>query len=221
MSAARLLAVRHGQSWWNAERRFQGQADVGLTPQGEQQAHLVAASVARHLDGAAVTVVASDLSRARETAAAIGCRVGVQVEVDPALREVHAGHWQGLVHEEIEAADPHGYRAWRAGDDVPLGGAERPSESGDRVCRAVRGHLRAVATDWLVVVGHGTSLRAGVPALLGVPELRGRLGALGNACSAELIVPRPDHDAVLLRWNTSPEDLGAPLGRAPSGPATV
>lgn len=219
MSPRHLLVLRHGQSLWNVEHRFQGQSDVGLSPEGARQAEVVARSVAEHVDGAPVAVVTSDLVRARATAAAVGERLGVVPAVDTRLREVHAGAWQGLVHAEIEARDGPTYLRWRAGEDVRLGGAERLSESGTRVAAAVRELLaqEGPRDGWLVVVGHGASLRAGVAQLLGLPALGARLGALGNACSAQLAVGDSTDLLSLVRWNTAPGQRSPAVSSLRSG----
>ncbi len=97
-----LLLVRHGQSTWNAETRWQGQADPPLSDLGERQARAAVAAVA----GFGITrIVASDLGRARRTAELVA-PPGVAVQVDPALRERHAGDWTGLTRAEIEARYP-------------------------------------------------------------------------------------------------------------------
>ncbi len=97
-----LLLVRHGQSTWNAEQRWQGQADPPLSPLGERQAQAAAAAVA----ALGVTrIVASDLERARRTAELLA-PPGVVVEVEPALRERHAGDWTGLTRAEIDERYP-------------------------------------------------------------------------------------------------------------------
>lgn len=98
----RLLLVRHGQSTWNAEGKWQGQADPPLSTLGRLQAFHAARAV-----GSVDVIVASDLERARDTALVISEAVGVgPVVVDPDLRERSAGEWSGLTREEIEAAWP-------------------------------------------------------------------------------------------------------------------
>jgi broad specificity phosphatase PhoE len=101
-----LLLVRHGQSTWNALGRWQGQADPPLSELGERQA----AAAARRLgDGAAppvARVVTSDLVRARRTAEVIAAALGVGLEVEPRLRERHAGEWTGLTRAEIDEGWP-------------------------------------------------------------------------------------------------------------------
>ena len=100
-----LLLVRHGQSEWNADGRWQGQADPPLSALGERQA--VAAT--DQLDGIDV-VWASDLIRAARTAELVASELGVDVIVDARLRERHAGEWQGHTRDEIEVEWP-GYLA--------------------------------------------------------------------------------------------------------------
>ena len=100
-----LLLVRHGQSEWNAEGRWQGQADPPLTDLGELQA----VEATNRLDGIDA-VWASDLVRAARTAELVARELGVAVMVDTRWRERHAGEWQGHTRAEIEAHWP-GYLA--------------------------------------------------------------------------------------------------------------
>ena len=102
MSAARALLVRHGQSTWNAEQRWQGQADAPLSELGEHQAIAATPAVAALTPG---RVLASDLSRARRTAELL-VPPGVAVEADEVWRERHAGEWEGLTRVEIEERFP-------------------------------------------------------------------------------------------------------------------
>jgi probable phosphoglycerate mutase len=97
----RLLLVRHGQSTWNADGRWQGQANPPLTELGERQAFDAAARV-----GMVDAVYASDLDRAARTAEIIAGQLGADVMVDARLRERHAGPWEGCTRAEIEAGWP-------------------------------------------------------------------------------------------------------------------
>jgi len=108
-----FLIVRHGESTWNVESRWQGQADPPLTELGERQAAAAAQSV-----GAVDAIVTSDLQRAAATAAIIANRIGVgPVLADPRIRERNAGAWQGLTREEIEVQFPGWLQAKRRPDD--------------------------------------------------------------------------------------------------------
>ncbi len=94
----RLLLIRHGQSEWNADGRWQGQADPPLTDLGRHQAR----HAARNLGGGEA-IVASDLQRASATALIISAELGVgPVVLEPDLRERDAGEWSGLTRVEIE-----------------------------------------------------------------------------------------------------------------------
>ncbi len=98
--------LRHGQSTWNAARRWQGQADPPLTELGEDQAYQASLKL-----GLFDLVVASDLERARRTAEIIAAQLGIgPVQLDERLRENHAGEWEGLTKDEVDAAWP-GYLA--------------------------------------------------------------------------------------------------------------
>ena len=94
----RVLLLRHGQSEWNADGRWQGQADPALTDLGRQQAQ----HAARNL-GVVDAIVASDLQRATDTGLIISEALGVgPLVLEPDLRERDAGEWSGLTRAEIE-----------------------------------------------------------------------------------------------------------------------
>ncbi|MEY3690777.1 MAG: hypothetical protein RJB57_432 [Actinomycetota bacterium] len=102
-SPSRLLVLRHGQSEWNAARRWQGQADIDLTETGRAQARTAAERLANGFAAGFSAVISSDLKRARDTATIIASVTGLELlAADPRLRETHVGEWQGLTHDEIE-----------------------------------------------------------------------------------------------------------------------
>jgi broad specificity phosphatase PhoE len=101
-AVTRVLLVRHGQSEWNADGRWQGQADPPLTDLGRAQARHAARAL-----GVVDAIVSSDLGRALDTAMTLAGELGVgPVVVDPDLRERHAGDWQGLTRVQIEEGWP-------------------------------------------------------------------------------------------------------------------
>jgi broad specificity phosphatase PhoE len=98
----RILLVRHGQSEWNAQGRWQGQADPPLSELGRQQAFRAASRI-----GSVDVIVSSDLQRALHTAQIISGQIGVgPVVVEPLFRERDAGEWSGLTRDEIVAGWP-------------------------------------------------------------------------------------------------------------------
>jgi broad specificity phosphatase PhoE len=98
LAVTRVLLIRHGQSEWNADGRWQGQADPPLTDLGRHQAQ----HASRNL-GAVDAIVASDLQRASETALILAEALGIgPIVLEPGLRERDAGEWSGLTRAEIE-----------------------------------------------------------------------------------------------------------------------
>jgi probable phosphoglycerate mutase len=109
VTSLRILLVRHGQSEWNAQGRWQGQADPPLTELGRAQAR----RAAERLTGLDA-IVASDLQRAHHTARIMATALSLSVErLEPRLRERHAGPWQGLTHAQIERRWPGWIRSNR------------------------------------------------------------------------------------------------------------
>ncbi len=151
----RLVLVRHGQTAWNATHRLQGQADIGLSPEGMREATSIAPLV---LDLDPQSAISSDLKRTRETAKLIGLN---PVVVDELWREANLGTWEGKAKSELDPAD---YRAWRAGRFDPPG-AEPWQEFRERISRALATVPRAGTT---VVVTHGGAIRAALSVLIGL-----------------------------------------------------
>ena len=115
-----LILIRHGQTQWNREGRWQGQADPPLNALGRRQARRAALD----LRGARLDhLYSSDLRRALETAHIIGADLGLAVIPDPRLREINLGRWQGMLSADIEAQYPDEFRRWHdvAPDDAAAG----------------------------------------------------------------------------------------------------
>jgi probable phosphoglycerate mutase len=136
VSSPRVLLVRHGESTWNAEGRWQGQADPPLSDRGREQARAASA----HLP-APTAVVTSDLGRARETAGLLVAARSVEVVVDVDLRERDAGAFSGLtradIHDRFPGALPDDPR--RRPDDEGLVAPPGWEHDDDLVIRAWRG----------------------------------------------------------------------------------
>jgi glucosyl-3-phosphoglycerate phosphatase len=179
VSASRVVLWRHGQTGHNLADRFQGQLDVDLDDIGRAQA----ARAADMLVGLRPSrIVSSDLRRAADTATALAAVTGLTVETDPALRELYAGHWQGLLRSEIESRWPGEFAAWQSGDDVPVGGGERRSEVSVRAADSIERHAAGTQDGGvLVVTAHGGALRGAMLRLLGLPlGAWGRFAGLAN-----------------------------------------
>jgi 2,3-bisphosphoglycerate-dependent phosphoglycerate mutase len=159
-----ILLARHGQSDWNAAKRWQGHADRPLTELGRRQAQELAARLAEtELDA----VYSSDLQRALETARIVAEAKGVDLHTDRGLREVDVGSWSGLTRAEAEKRFPEAYQRWlQGGEGWPDG--ETYEHLRRRVTAAVYRIAAAHERGRVLVVAHGGSIRAIHAAALGV-----------------------------------------------------
>lgn len=118
----RLVIVRHGETAWNAEHRVQGQLDVPLNDTGRRQAQ-AAASVLRKERYSAI--YSSDLGRARQTAAPTAAALGMDVQLDPGLRERHYGMFETHTYAEVQVKFPEEYARFdRRDPDFDFGTGE-------------------------------------------------------------------------------------------------
>lgn len=185
VEVTRVVAVRHGETVWNAEMRMQGQLDTALSGRGRWQA----ARVAEALEGEGIEAVfASDLARAFDTASAIADRLGLPVVVDTGLRERSFGIFQGSTYAEIDARWPAEALRWRRHD--PDFGPEQGETLRDFYSRAVETASRIAAGQpgrTIALVTHGGVLdclyRAASRIGLGAP----RSWELGNAAVNRLL----------------------------------
>lgn len=160
---ATILLARHGETDWNAEKRWQGHTDRPLNERGRAQAQ----ALAQRLRGTPLAgVYASDLRRARDTAEVIAVAQGLEVRTMPELREVDVGSWSGLSRAEAEQRYPEGFERWRNG----LTGWD-DGESYESMSERVIGAIRQIAAEHrdgpALVVAHGGPIRAVHAAALG------------------------------------------------------
>jgi probable phosphoglycerate mutase len=156
-----LYYVRHGETAWNLAKRYQGQRDILLNATGRAQAARNGRVLAATLGAgaAALDYIASPLSRARETMEIVRRELALAPDdyrTDDRLKEIHYGHWEGLLWDELPQIDPAGLAARTA--DIwawqPVGG-----ESFQALSRRVGGWLAELSRD-SVVVAHGGVSRA-------------------------------------------------------------
>jgi probable phosphoglycerate mutase len=201
-----LLLLRHGRTAWNLEGRMQGHADVPLDGVGREQAVASASALARVRPD---RLWSSDLARARQTAEVIGAACGLEVVLDPRLREYDVGERSGLTVAEFAAQWPEQHAAWRAGRSEPrVAGEESHEQVASRVGAALRGCLDTLADGQTgVMVLHGACLKVGLGTLLGwsVADSRALVG-LPN-CHAARVVD-DEHGVRLASYDVGPEGWG-------------
>ena len=151
-----LLLIRHGETDWNVEGRWQGQADVALNSRGLLQAEQIANSLCSVKIQA---IYSSDLQRALQTAEALARKKELIVQIDPRLREIHQGEWQGLKIEEIETRYAQAFQERKQNPlYVAPPGGETALQVQDRVLEALREISLHHVQDTVAVVSHGFSI---------------------------------------------------------------
>jgi broad specificity phosphatase PhoE len=150
-----LLLVRHGETDWNRDGRWQGGSDTRLNDLGREQAR----ALAEQLDGDIAVIYSSDLARAHETAEIVAARLGLEVRVDPRLRERGFGSWEGLTMPEIEERFVEAHRCWRAGEGAGADDAETFEDFSARVKDFLADVLRLHPDEEVLVISHGGSIR--------------------------------------------------------------
>lgn len=159
MEATRIIAVRHGETSWNAAARIQGQMDVGLNDTGRWQARRVGEALA----GEQITAVySSDLGRAHQTAQSIAQATGIPVVPDEGLRERSFGIFEGKTFDEIHETWPEHAQNWRKRipEWQPPEGGESLLELRERVTRTMHSLAARHPGQQIVVVAHGGVLDA-------------------------------------------------------------
>jgi phosphoserine phosphatase len=206
-----LLLVRHGETPWNREGRYQGRTDTPLSDVGETQARALGARLA----GLPIQIaISSPLARTRRTAQGVLGTRDVVLETDAALIEISHGQWEGQLASDIELSHAEMFGTWRSRPDrdVPAGpGAET---LGDVEARAwpvlVRTCARLGPEDTALIVAHDAVNRVLLCRVLGLPLTRvwmfrqspAALNVLAGPSLAELQVVRlndAEHVAPLLQ----------------------
>jgi broad specificity phosphatase PhoE len=171
-----IVLVRHGETDWNRERRYQGHADTPLNDDGRRQA----LALADALRGEGLGIVyTSPLRRASETARIVAGELGLEAHALEALREIDVGDWQGLTVDEVQARYPEQlHDAWHSG--WPNG--ETHAELDARVLPALLDLGHRHAGDHVLGVTHAGPIRSALAAAAGLSreESRARIGPLGN-----------------------------------------
>ena len=183
-SESRIVLVRHGQTDYNREGRWQGSgADVPLNAVGRAEAERVAAALAERFEGRVAAIYTSDLERARGTARILAARFGLAAIDEPALRELSHGRWEGLTHEEVLARWPEEHAAYQADPyDWRRGGGDNYRDLERRLWPALDGMAERHRGERVVAVSHGGPIRLALSTILDRPLIdRDELGVANGS----------------------------------------
>ncbi|WP_329051731.1 bifunctional RNase H/acid phosphatase [Amycolatopsis sp. NBC_01488] len=160
----RLLLLRHGQTEMSALRRYSGRGDVPLTELGRAQAAAAAKRLAATeglvVDGEAVPIISSPLTRTKQTAQAVADALGGRVETHPGLIETDFGDWEGLTFAEAAERDPELHRSWLGDSSVPPPNGESFDVVHQRVRKARDELIAEHGGRTLVLVSHVTPIKS-------------------------------------------------------------
>jgi probable phosphoglycerate mutase len=197
MQATRIVAIRHGETAWNAESRLQGQLDIPLNPLGLRQAAALADAL-RHEGLQAV--IASDLGRAWCTAQALAGPLGLPLRAESGLRERRFGMLEGQTYQQIDTHWPDLARRWRVRDpDFTPDGGESLRDFNARCLAAVARLAAAHAGATIALVSHGGVLDCLYRAATRIPLDLPRTWVLGNASINRLL--HTPQGFTLVGWN--------------------
>lgn len=163
-----VYLIRHGETDWNGNGRWQGHMDIPLNERGRKQSKLLAKRLAD--EGVRFDYIySSDLSRSYQTAWEVGAALGVAVELLPALREIDMGDWSGLTREQIRQQYPIEYALLEQGQDIPRGRKETLAAMRERVINGIEAMVRQHPGETLAFFTHGGPIRAMVCYVFQVP----------------------------------------------------
>ena len=176
----RFLLVRHGETEFNREGRWQGAAS---NPALNEKGRLQAEELARQLAGRPVVALyTSPQRRARETAVIVGACLGLEPRLVDALHELDHGEWEGKTQAEVLARWPEAYRAYEAAPwDTPRPGGESYEELGKRLWPALEKLANRHRGEEIVTVTHGGPIRLVLSRVLGRPLTERHLFGVDNA----------------------------------------
>ncbi len=174
-----LLIARHGETAWNAQRRFQGHSDTELSPVGLRQSEALATRLAgESLDA----LYSSDLGRAVRVAEHLHRLTGLEIRLDRGLRERAYGIFEGLTVEEIRDRHPVEYERFRSRDpDWPIPGGESIRAKHVRSVEVLNRLVERHPGGRIAVITHGGLLDSLFRHAVGVEPTARRAWALPNA----------------------------------------
>lgn len=172
-----ILLIRHGQTDWNLSRRWQGHTDTPLNALGRAEAECLAT---RLTSWPIQAIYSSDLSRAFETAEAVGRALKLEPLPNPSLRERNGGRFEGLTSEEMVSRYENLWQKVRLEGAAPPGG-ETDLEVAERIIQAYEHYRSRHQGQMIAIVSHGGSLKNLISFILGFPlGHQASIGLLGN-----------------------------------------
>lgn len=155
-----LFLVRHGETKWNALGKFQGCKDIELSEEGLFQAKLLKDKFENSFD----YIYSSPLKRALDTANIICSNKDIKPEIEPSLREINFGEWEGLTQKEIKELYPENFNHWKTDELIaPLCGGDLSLKMASiRASEAILRIINKHKNKKIMIVCHGGIIKAGL-----------------------------------------------------------
>ncbi|WP_017208913.1 histidine phosphatase family protein [Clostridium beijerinckii] len=175
-----LLLIRHGETEWNALGKFQGCTDIELSEEGIKQAQILR----NRLNGEFDWIYASPLSRAFKTANILASIADKEVIIEPEIREINFGEWEGLTVKQISEKYPDVFKAWRTDkkESYICGGDSSIRNAVGRAKKCILEIVSKHKGEKIVIVAHGGIIKAGLIGIFDWDMTMYHKVALGNTC---------------------------------------
>ena len=213
----RLLLVRHGETDWNREGRFQGQIDIPLNSRGHHQAQAASAFLS---PVAIQRAYSSTMARPRQTAEAIlEGHPGVPLTTTPGLIEIGHGRWEGCLEGEIATTWPELLADWkRAPHTVTMPDGETLQQVWDRSLRTWQTIVRGLSPEeTALVVAHDAVNKTILCGLLGLSPADIWMVKQGNGGVSVIDYPQGREGAPVVSCLNLTGHLGGVLDRTAAG----
>lgn len=163
----RLILVRHGETDWNKEKRYQGSIDRKLSFEGRKNIGRIASEIKSFkID----FVYTSALTRARQSGRILAVKIGVKPRMDKRLNELNFGRWEGKTAAELLAEKDKSFLAWSRGKWTTPKGGESLQSLRRRVRDFLKDGLKKHFGKTVLIVSHGGPIRMMIRESLGLPE---------------------------------------------------
>ncbi len=162
-----FVFIRHGQTQWNKERRFQGSLDSPLTQAGKSQIRRFCKEVTKYKPH---TVFSSTLNRCKESASILAKPLKKRIKEDARLNELSFGAWEGCTSDELVAQKEPSYAKWYRGQAVTPKGGETIASLEKRIGSFIKYCRRNYDNKKVIIVTHGGCIRMFLKLLLQVPR---------------------------------------------------
>ncbi len=161
-----FILIRHGETPWTKERRYQGSADTTLTKEGERQIKRFVTAVRRYDPD---LIFSSSLKRAKQSANILAYPLGKRLKIDQRLNELSFGVWEGKTADELVQENDPAFAQWIKGEIFTPEGGESIISFEKRVTSFINDCRKKHDNKKMIIVTHGGVIRMFIKVILDLP----------------------------------------------------